>query len=301
MPTVTDAQMAAIVERSGLHVDGPIHRMNSAGVVHSLWSLTGRWVLRVPKNEPMSVGDHRCEAIAIPIAQRTGVRTPSLMVFDDSLSILDVPYSIVGQVDGRDLRGDPPDHQAYAALGRELALLHDTDLTAHDHPWLRAPDDAPAETHFDHVVAAGLLHADGVRWLQVLCERLDVAIESGPPASRAFIHGDVKPDNAMVDREGHVHLIDWGDAAFGDPAHDFESLPMVSVARVLDGYRSVRVEDPTLEARIVRRVIARCLYNLARSPLTGPSWYRPIAANLTDMMSFALDHPATWSQWFSRP
>ena len=115
-----------------------------------------------------------------------------------------------------------------------------------------------------------------------------------------FIHGDVKPDNVMVEPTGRVQLIDWGDAGFADPAYDFQSLPMRSIETALRGYRSIRNDDPTLEARIIRRVLARSLSNLCRTPLTGPSWYRPIAANLTDLLTFAIDRRHTWDAWVNR-
>jgi aminoglycoside phosphotransferase (APT) family kinase protein len=298
LPTLTDDQLRAIVTLHRLEVDGPIARLESSGVVHSLWTIGSRWVLRVPKNEAMCVGDHRCESVAIPLALRAGVRTPSLVVFDKSLSLLDVPYSVVSRVHGRNLVGEPSEHAAYEDVGRELARLHTADLRALDHRWLREIGEGPAEDYFQRVVGAGLLHADGIRWLTSLCERLDRTIErdSNPPS--VFVHGDVKPDNVMIDPSSTVHLIDWGDAGFGDPAYDFQSLPMRSIARVLAGYRSVRGDDdPTLEARIVRRVVARSVSNLARAPLTGPSWYRPAAANITDMLTFAIDHPDTWARW----
>jgi aminoglycoside phosphotransferase (APT) family kinase protein len=253
--------------------------------------------LRVPKNETMCLGDHRCEAVAIPLVLRAGVRTPSLVVFDDSLSILDVPYSVVSRIDGTDLAGESFEHPAFEEVGRELAKLHAADFSSHGHPWLRDTSDLPAEAHLEEVLDAGLLHTDGIRWVRALCERLDSVIAAGPDAAQVFIHGDVKPDNVMVDRFGAVHLIDWGDAGFGDPAHDFQSLPMRSIETALRGYRHVRDDDPTLEARVARRVIARSLSNLRRTPLAGPSWYRPIAANITDMLTFAIDNPTAWARW----
>jgi aminoglycoside phosphotransferase (APT) family kinase protein len=300
LPELMDFDLQAIVRRHGLELDGPIGRLASSGVVHSLWTLGSRWVLRVPKNETMCLGDHRCEAIAIPLARRAGVRTPELVLFDDSHSILEVPYSVVTRVDGTDLVAESFEHHAYIEVGHELAKLHAADVTAHGHPWLRDTSDLAAEAHFDEVLEAGLLHADGIRWFRTLCERLDRAIAVGPDAPHVFIHGDVKPDNIMIDRSGAVHLIDWGDAGFGDPAHDFQSLPMRSIEAALRGYRNKRTDDPTLEARIIRRVVARSMANLLRSPLLGPSWYRPIAANLADVLTFAVDDPKTWTSWTGR-
>ena len=297
MPTLTEKQLDAIVRHHELRLDGPIRTITSTGVVHSLWSLGHKFVLRVPKQEPMCLGDHRCESVAIPLARSAGVRTPNLVLFDDSLTILDVPYSVVERIEGTNLAASSFGHKAFEEVGVQLAKLHAADLTFGVDPWLRDTSESPAETYFDEVIAAGLLHVEGLRWLRDLCARLDAVIEEGPKPPVSFIHGDVKPDNVMVDVSGLVHLIDWGDAGFGDPAYDFQSLPLQSVDVALRGYRSARLEDPTLEARILRRIISRSLANMRRAPLAGPSWYRPIAANLTDLLTFAIDCPEMWSAW----
>ena len=300
LPSVSDAELGAIVERHRIDLDGPVIRLRSSGVVHSLWALGSRWVLRVPKNEAMCVGDHRCEAIAIPLALRAGVRTPELHVFDDSSSILDVPFSIVSRVHGTDLSTEPFQHPSYAQVGREIGKLHVADLATSGHPWLRRPSDPPAEDFFDRVVQAGLLHTDGIAWIAALCDQLNRIVAQGSTPPRVFLHGDVKPDNVMIEPSGRVLLIDWGDAGFGDPAYDFQSLSMHSIEIALRGYREVVKDDPTLEARIVQRVVARSLSNLCRTPLTDPSWYRPIAANLTDLLTFAIDHRPVFDAWLQR-
>jgi hypothetical protein len=51
----------------------------------------------------------------------------------DSLSIIDVPYSVVTRVDGTDLAAAPHDHEAFEGVGRELAKLHTAALTRHGH------------------------------------------------------------------------------------------------------------------------------------------------------------------------
>lgn len=299
MPSLDDAQLRAIVDRHAIDLDGPIVRLPSTGVVHALWTLGPDLVLRVPKDEPMCLADHRCESVAIPLALRAGARTPELRVFDDTLSILDVPFSIVSRVHGDDLSQAPFDQPAYVRLGSELARLHSADLADGDHPWLRRPDEHDLHELLDVTVEAGLLHAEAARWLTALHERSTEVIGSGPPPPRTFVHGDVKPDNVMVEPTGTVQLIDWGDAGFGDPAHDFPSLPMHSIELVLRGYRTERSDDPTLEARIVQRVVIHAVHHLRRTPRTGPSWYRPVAARLTDMLTFAIDRRDTWERWLT--
>jgi aminoglycoside phosphotransferase (APT) family kinase protein len=303
MPSVSNAVLNAIVARHGLRIDRPIVPVESAGVVHALWRLGSDLLLRVPKDEAMCLADHRCEAVAIPLASDAGVRTPRLVVFDDSLEMLPVPYSIVEYIRGENLTNLRPidDHyrQTYEQLGEQLALLHRATVPSSAHPWLRVPGDSPAEALFDEVVAAGLLHVDGVAWLRDVCDRLDgVIVEAGSPPS-VLLHNDIKPDNVMLDEAGHVHLIDWGDCGYGDPADDFHALPMRAIEPILRGYRLTEVGDPSLEARIVRVVVARSLSTLRRTPLLGPSWYRPIAATLFDLLTFAIDEPSTWNRWTS--
>ena len=54
-----------------------------------------------------------------------------------------------------------------------------------------------------------------------------------------FLHNDAHAGNVMCTRDGAlVALIDWGDAGWGDPAHELGSLPIEAVPHVVAGYEA---------------------------------------------------------------
>jgi aminoglycoside phosphotransferase (APT) family kinase protein len=69
------------------------------------------------------------------------------------------------------------------------------------------------------------------------------------------VHGD----NVIVDEGGGAILIDWADAAWGDPAADFGSIPMHDVPHALEGYEEVASLGEGAEARILRAVIGQAV------------------------------------------
>ncbi len=299
-PNLTEAQLQSIVKRQRLSIDMPPARIPSNGVVHALWALGSQYVLRVPKNETMCIGDLHAEVAAIPVAISSGVRTPALIAFDDARDIIDVPYTIVERVNGVDLSTlaptDPVLDGLYRQLGHQLAALHLSPLPA-PHPWFREIERSGTDALLNDTLAAGLLGDRAVAWFSSLLAELD-----HPDAELRFVHNDMKPDNLMADARGQLVLIDWGDAGFADPASDFCTLPLAAIAQVLVGYHEVTgaTADPGLEQRIVRLAIGNAIYGLRRTARTGPSWYRPLAANISDLLSFATDQPDTWQRWIGR-
>ena len=300
--TVTDEQLARIVTRHDLTLTGPILPMPTNGVVHALWALGSDYVLRVPKPEEMCLGDLRAEVAAIPVARAGGVRTPALIAFDDSGEILEVPYAIVERVHGTDLSRLAPDDarfpDLFRQLGEQLATLH-TAPVPDPHPRFRVPGTWDVDALLAETVAAGMLDTNAQRWFARVLEETKT---DHPTTRTCFLHNDVKPDNMMVNERDELVLIDWGDAGIGDPAHDLAGLRAAAIARALVGYREIvgDATDPTFEQRIVRLALSNALAGLRRSPATGPSWYRPLAAVMADLLAFATDHPETWRHWLGR-
>ncbi len=300
--TVTDAELARIVTRHHLTLTGEVQPMASNGVVHALWALGADYVLRVPKSEEMCLGDLHAEVAAIPVARAAGVRTPALIAFDDSQEIIEVPYAIVERVYGTDLSRLVPDDvrlpDLFRQVGAQLATLH-TAPVPDPHPWFRVPGTWDVDALLVETVAAGMLDTYAQRWFARVFRETDT---DHATLRNCFLHNDVKPDNMMVNQRDELVLIDWGDAGIGDPAHDLAGLRAAAIAQALVGYWEIvdPATDPTFEQRIVHLALSNALAGLRRTPATGPSWYRPLAAVMADLLAFATDHPQTWRRWLGR-
>lgn len=152
------------------------------------------------------------------LAPRLPVPIPAPMVTGVASDRFPWPWTVTRWFPGRTAAQAPPadlDRLA-ATLAAFLRALH-----------VEAPDDAPANpVRGIHLarrreLTAGWLHRLGASvpaelgglWDQ-LCQ---LPAWPGPPL---WLHGDLHPDNLVVDDDGVVAVIDWGDLTAGDPATD---------------------------------------------------------------------------------
>jgi aminoglycoside phosphotransferase (APT) family kinase protein len=231
--------------------------MKSTGVVNSIYTL-GDLVLRVPKNMPPALSDTYTESVACPVACDHGVRTPRLVVWDEDMDIVDVPFTIHDLVNG-----DPPDLDfdgpLWRDVGRDIARMH-IEITECPDPHGRLDDAGRATEEWILNWARG---TEVQRWIERCIERLKPLISE--PVEDVFLHNDVSNGNVLHKDGEYAAVIDWGDAAWGDPSLEFASLPMVAVIGMLEGYRDVTpLEDVTTEARILWDKIVRCEVDLIR-------------------------------------
>ena len=73
----------------------------------------------------------------------------------------------------------------------------------------------------------------------------------GRTHERAFGHGDLQCEHVLVDADGSIAVIDWGDAGAGDPAYDLAVLTVGNAERlgdVLAGYGPSDAHDPDVIA-----------------------------------------------------
>jgi hygromycin-B 7''-O-kinase len=240
-----------ILARHGL--DGPATLLPMQGRSTTAWA-TARHVVKVPH------AAHRREVaretLAAPLARAAGVRTPALVAwaFDDETA-----YSIWERVEGPLLDARRDNAATLRDLGRSLARLHAIAEVADAGGVLNRVDKNDARPYLPSLPPP---LAQRIARVLAAC---DV-----PRAAPRLAHFDVHAGNIVCAADGAA-LIDWGDAAFVDPACDFAALPIGCIDDALDGYEESATLGDDGGARILRGVIGFA----ARKATT--SWRKPLA------------------------
>lgn len=298
-PPLNPIALTAIAQKVGAH---SARQLPSTGIFNSIYSLDERYILRVPRQASDFIEALRREVVAIPLVRQAGVRTPKVVLYDDSLEIIETPYLIVEQLQGQNLAGlglaPEQTPQVWRELGRDLAVLHQTDSTDQairdfaDYPM---PD--PRELN-QNLALKGYYTALEAAWIEGWLEKL--APYALAPNLHCFRHGDIQTTNLMVEPSAptYLALIDWGAACWGDPAFDFAGIPLQAVPMMLEGYREVApIVDESLEARILWRHLQLSLYLLSRPPLPNLSWAERPLGMMLQTLRFLLDSKdSTWRQ-----
>jgi len=296
-PHLSSASLTAIARKVG---GQSACRLPGSGIFNSIYSLDGRYVLRIPRQAKDFIGALQREVIAIPLARQAGVRTPKVVLYDDSLELVETPYLIVEQIPGENLAAlnVSPEQtpQVWRELGRDLAKLHQahpSNQAMKDFSDYSMPD--PRELNQNLALGGYYTKLEAV-WIEGWLEKL--APYALAPSPRCFRHGDIQTTNLMVEPSTptYLALIDWGAACWGDPAFDFAGIPLQAVPMMLEGYReSVPVLDAGLEARILWRHLQLSLYLLSRPPLSDLSWAERPLGMMLQTLRFLLDgQNTTW-------
>ncbi|MEO7909164.1 MAG: aminoglycoside phosphotransferase family protein [Roseiflexaceae bacterium] len=301
-PTVSSDTLRMIAEHHQLsaHTFEPLP---SSGVFNAIYRLSNDLILRIPRDHPHFVTAITKESSAVPAARTAGVRTPRLLVFDDSLTLLPVPYAVYERVHGQPLESlgrDPLTTPAvYRELGRDLARLHTGVSPDSPAGQLGAPNlplDDP-QLLPQELAAAGYFSIVEARWLEDWLDRLPPLLATAQ--SQRFLHGDTQATNVLVrpDSLEYLALIDWGGCGWGDPALDFSGMPLRAVPDVLVGYREIAAlpDDPSAEARILRYHLHFALLNLRNEPQPLRSWGERPLGYLLEIMHVLLAAPN--SRW----
>lgn len=245
--------------------------LTSTGIANWIYA-TRDVVLRVATDHPDGVPDARTESVAAPAAHAAGILTPRLIAFDDTRSLVDRPFSLWERIHGPTLghatMSPEAELAAWRAVGREVARVHRL-VTSVPDPlgYLDAPGDEPdADRLLATLVAAQRLDAATARDIGAACRELGQTV--GAPAV-AFTHGDIHTMNIMCDPSGKLlALIDWGDAGWNDPMHDFAGMPLSFIPAAVAGYEAEAGAplDGASRARLIRGKVVSALDHFVRHP-----------------------------------
>lgn len=178
----------------------------------------------------------------LEIVQAAGIPAPIPLYLDRSCELFEIPFLVESFIEGA------PDFEPVAIersvrrIAGPLAAIHQVDWSAHDLSFLP------------------LQEASVARRLQQYPERLDEALSEGriraaleavwplePTNPHCLLHGDYWPGNLLWKDGEIVAVIDWEDAATGDPLADLGNCRLEilwafgeeAMAAFTDHYRSL--------------------------------------------------------------
>jgi hygromycin-B 7''-O-kinase len=299
-PAYTSEAISKAAQRHGL--TGKPFPMPRLGMVNDIWSVGDEFVLRVPTDREGELEMYR-EVILAPAAFRAGVKTPELVVFDDSRKLLPLAFTVYRRATGETL-GTVPRSQVgpmvFRQLGAEIWRLHQGVQHLHD-PNNYLPDllrEAWDEELDDRLSVRSAGEQNLVRaWI----EKLRPAFQRD---AVVVTHNDLHAWNLLVSSDGRelTGILDWSDGGWLDAAADFENLPLLLLPEILRGYRAAGAEpDETLEGRILGRWLLKGLWEaseLHEYPQFERTWWcwpkGPLAEAIEDLRSSA---EPSWGQW----
>lgn len=213
-------------------------KLATNGMANEIYA-TSNFILRIPTDHPEAESDAFTEAIAAPLAKLNGIKTPKLICFDDSHTIINKTYSIWERIHGITL-GEADDYMDYCntwkEIGSELGKLHANIKSCEDPKgWLDSPD----RNYTKDGMLQCLMNKDSKSlYLQELIE--NKYTDKTFSYEKCFVHGDTNEFNFLCSPNDQLlSVIDWGDSGWGDPAIDFYMIPMEVLELVLEGYKEV--------------------------------------------------------------
>ncbi|UED85348.1 phosphotransferase family protein [Streptomyces profundus] len=277
------------------------------GAAGWIYLLGDHLVLKVARPGAGLVADLRKEALVVPFAVRQGVRTPEMVACGEIEGPARLPYLLLRRASGSVVGangGDPgdPGEVACQELGRELALLHGARVP----PAVRdgLPVDRPVDPRpgIDRLAGLGYLSSSLADWLGAWLARL--AEEAPASPEMVLIHGDIAANNLLLDDEGSLTaLLDWGDAAWADPAMEFAKVPPRLLPAVLTGY----LGGPEAVAEAGRSWVARALWHhlswavpraMGQPDPVAKHWSAQPANRLLELLRcYAEELPSPWAGW----
>lgn len=187
-----------------------------------VWRLGDAWAVRLPRRQ-VAVDRHSTEVDWLP---RIGAAWPFRAPVPVRVGAPDASFpwrwTVVPWVPGESATDAPLSPTGATQLGAALAALHtDAPIQAPRHPRKSQPL-AARSSRFNDRMATLARRTDGTSW-RVNIDAATRIFDRGasvPRPSATWAHLDLKGQHVLTHRGSLAGIIDWGDAAAGDPAAD---------------------------------------------------------------------------------
>ncbi|PKM58459.1 MAG: hypothetical protein CVU98_00785 [Firmicutes bacterium HGW-Firmicutes-3] len=247
-----DAHIREILKKN--QINESFVKLTTHGIANEIYA-TPNFILRIPTDHPEANSDAYTESVAAPLAKLNGIKTPKLICFDDSFSIINKTYSIWERVHGLTL-GEIDNYLQYSntwrEIGFEIGKLH-INIKNCDDPngWLDNPETFREYTKETMIKSLSNSDLNSTYILGFIEKKYTNDIYS---YKKCFVHGDTNEFNFLCNENDQLlSVIDWGDAGWGDPAIDFYMIPIEVIDNVLDGYSEIA--GINIDYRFIYRII----------------------------------------------
>jgi aminoglycoside phosphotransferase (APT) family kinase protein len=141
-----------------------------------------------------------------------GVPVAEPLQLDDTRQLLPEPYLILAFVEGTTAIPATQADRCISRMGELLAQVHDTPIAALPKLPHRT---APLPELFDYLPT-------GPAWRELTAQLRDIT-DAPYAGDLRLLHGDFWPENLLWQTDDQVVILDWEDAALGDPLSDVAS------------------------------------------------------------------------------
>jgi aminoglycoside phosphotransferase (APT) family kinase protein len=240
MTTLSPEELALVARAlsdAGVVVAGPIAAQPISGGRSNLTSVISdgrtRWILRTPPRAGRTASAHdvaREHRVAAALAG-SGVPVPPALLLCEDESLLGVPFTVSGHVDGAAIRTQDDlaqyDDEAVGAMTGDLlatlAALHRV-----DHVAVGLEDFGRPDGYAERQLKRWSRQWDsvGTPELEALARGVMTRLADRVPPQRAtsIVHGDYRIDNTLIAVDGPwprvAAVIDWELSTIGDPVAD---------------------------------------------------------------------------------
>ncbi|WP_193726859.1 phosphotransferase family protein [Paenibacillus guangzhouensis] len=151
----------------------------------------------------------------LQVLRSQGVLVPKPYVVDHSRSLFDRPALLIEYIEGQ-TEFAPTDMNDYIKqMASAISKLHHIDCTKVDVSFL--PRQIDHDRKLRNIAILKKIHIEGDA---VIHEKILAFLHTPSKNRAAILHGDFWPGNLMWKDGQLVAMIDWEDAAFGDPLSD---------------------------------------------------------------------------------